>query len=119
MNSLLIISGILLIATKFADCYTTDVQITKELISFERNKIARFLFRKFGIRNSIWATWILTIAISVYTIYEAINNNLFTQISVLIIALFVSFVQAGVAYANYVQKPNFVTKTISRFSIYN
>jgi hypothetical protein len=118
MNVLLIISAIAIIATKFADCYTTDVKITQETINFERNKIGRWLFSKFGARKAIWATWIVAIAISVVAVVDAHDGSIAEQISVIIIANFVAFVQGSVAYANHTQKSNFVTKVIGKFSLY-
>lgn len=118
MTVLLIISALAIIATKFADCYTTDIRITQETINMEKNKIGRWLFNKFGARKAIWATWLIAIAISALTVVDVLNGTLAEQISVIIIANFVAFVQGAVAFANHTQKSNFVTQLISKFSLY-
>lgn len=107
----------LIILTKFADCYTTATQINRNH-EFERNPLARFLMKRFGIQSTIWIIFVITILISIISLISVIEaNSLVYEIIFIVIAFMLSVVQFFVALHNHTKSQNFMTKIL--YKIYN
>lgn len=114
MTVVLIIFSALIIFTKFADCYTTSKHIGVNS-GMERNPLARFLMNKFGIQNTIWIIFLITVVIVVLAlVYVLEYDSLVYDIMFIAFALIISVVQLCVALNNHTGKTNFLTKLIHR-----
>ena len=117
MTATLIIFSSLIIITKFADCYTTAKHIGSNP-GFESNQLARFLMNRFGIQNTIWIIFFVTVVIVVVSfIYVLEYDSLVYNIIFIVFAVIISVIQLFVAINNHTGKQNFLTKLIHR--IYN
>jgi hypothetical protein len=114
MNFAVLIISILIIASKYLDCWTTSTQITNP--NQERNPIARKLFEKFGSQTVIWIIFGLTILIvglSLLILFKLYNTNLY-KVLFIIIGLIVSTSQFAVAHTNKTRRLNFITKVLMK-----
>lgn len=117
MTIVLIFFSALIVLTKFADCYTTANQISSNS-EFERNPLARFLMKRFGIQSTIWIIFAVTIIITIVSLVSVLESgSLFYEIVFIIIAAIVSVVQFFVALHNYTKNQNFLTKIL--YKLYN
>lgn len=108
------IISILIILSKFLDCWTTSIQITNP--NQERNPLARKLFNRFGSQTVIWAIFgltILIVGINLLFLFLFYNTNLY-KILFCIIGLLVSIVQFAVAHTNKTRRLNLVTKFLMK-----
>lgn len=111
MITLLYITAILLIATKFLDSYTTDLRL-KNIVQ-ERNRFARLLMSKIGVRATIYGIWVLSIMIVAITFEIVIRiDTVLYSVSFIALGLSISIIQFMVAHHNYTGKTNFVTKLL-------
>ena len=109
---LLIVISIMIIVSKFFDCYTTSILITNP--NQEKNPIARKLFKKFGSQKAIWGIFgltILIVAISFWLLITLYNTN-FYKVMYILVGLFVTFIQFAVAHTNKTRNLNFVTRIL-------
>lgn len=114
MATTLIIFSTLIIITKFADCCTTSKHIGDNS-GIERNPLARFLMKKFGIQNTIWIIFFLTVLIVVVSlIYVLEYDSMVYDIIFIVFATIVSVAQLFVAMNNHTGKQNFLTKVLHR-----
>ncbi len=119
MTFILILFSSLIILTKFADCYTTANKINHEH-NFEKNPLARFLMKRFGINSTIWIIFIITIFITIISLISVIeSNSLDYEILFILIASLVSVVQFFVALHNHTKNPNFLTRILYRIFFTN
>ncbi len=119
MDTAIYIISILIVFSKFFDCWTTSIQIINP--SQERNPIARNLFKRFGSQKVIWGIFgltILIVGISLWLLFTIYNTNIYKALY-LILGLIVSIAQFAVAYTNKTRKLNFVTRILmKRYSKY-
>ncbi len=114
MNTMIYITTILLVATKFLDCYSTNKGLT--IINMETNPIARKIMNCFGKKNAIWTIFFLALIIITICSYTAIIvNSAIYKISFIILGLLISLIQLSVAITNFGKKYNTITKQIYIF----
>ena len=104
LTGMVVLTGFLLVVTKFLDCYTTVLGFKRKgnYLSNERNPIARFIMRYLGIKITIWGVWVLTIALAGWIGYECIiKNDLMYSAGYIITGLIISAAQFEVARRNY------------------
>lgn len=106
--------SVLVIVTKFADCYTTSMNIGDDP-NRERNPIARIVMKRFGIQNSIRITFILTVSITVGSFYSVLAEDcMLYEILFIVTAMIVSTAQILAAMHNQTKKENILTRVILR-----
>ena len=114
LNILIAIVSILIIFSKFLDCQTTARRITNPMQ--EQNPITRELMLRFGTMNIIWAIFIISILIvlfSLWLVFGVYTSN-FHKLTFIIGGIFVSLVQFAVAHTNKTMKLNLITKFLLR-----
>ena len=117
MDAILYISSLLIIISKFLDCYSTSININNNQL-LEQNKLARYFMKKFGVQKAIWYIFIFTILVTVLSLIWVIKVDLLIyDILFIFIALVISAIQLSVAHQNYYRKQNLITKYLMR--IYN
>lgn len=110
MAILVYLTSLLIIFSKYLDCYTTSSQIT--LMSQERNPLARKLMAQFGIHTTIWGILgftILNVIVSVYLLF-VYYNMFYYKVLYVLIGLFVSTIQFAVAHTNQTKRLNVCTR---------
>ena len=111
---LIAIVSILIIFSKFLDCQTTARRITNPMQ--EQNPITRGLMLRFGTMNVIWAIFIISILIvlfSLWLVFGVYTSN-FHKLTFIIGGIFVSLVQFAVAHTNKTMELNLITKFLLR-----
>lgn len=111
-NVLVIATAMMLIVSKFLDCYTTDVRASKltDKAGYESDPLARYLMRKFGFRNVLGWGFALISAFVSYIAYEVIaGNDLYYSLGYILFGNAISLAQFDVARANYYGKLSFFT----------
>ena len=114
LNILIAIVSILIIFSKFLDCQTTARRITNPMQ--EQNPITRGLMLRFGTMNIIWAIFIISILIvlfSLWLVFGVYTSN-FHKLTFIIGGMFVSLVQFAVAHTNKTMELNLITKFLLR-----
>ena len=114
LNILIAIVSILIIFSKFLDCQTTARRITNPMQ--EQNPITRGLMLRFGTMNVIWAIFIISILIvlfSLWLVFGVYTSN-FHKLTFIIGGIFVSLVQFAVAHTNKTMELNVITKFLLR-----
>ncbi len=116
MDIFVIIVSILIIVSKYLDCWTTSTQISNP--NQERNPIAKSLFKRFGVQKIIWIIFSLTIlvvGINLWFLYTIYNTNLYKSFY-LIFGLIITISQFAVAHSNKTKKSNFVTRILTKYT---
>lgn len=114
LNILIAIVSILIIFSKFLDCQTTARRITNPMQ--EQNPITRGLMLRFGTMNVIWAIFIISILLvlfSLWLVFGVYTSN-FHKLTFIIGGMFVSLVQFAVAHTNKTMELNLITKFLLR-----
>ena len=117
INVLVIATALMLIVSKFLDCYTTDVKASKtaDKAGYESNPLARYLMSKFGFRNVIWWGFALISAFVSYIAYEVIaGNDLYYSIGYILLGNAISLAQFDVARINYYGNHSFFTRFLGK-----
>ncbi len=117
VNILVIATAMMLIVSKFLDCYTTDVKAFKlsDKARYEANPLARYLMRMFGFRNVIWWGFVLISAFVSWIAYEVISkNHLYYSIFYILLGNAISLAQFDVARANYYGTLSFFTRFLGK-----
>jgi hypothetical protein len=78
----------------------------------ELNPLARWLMSKVGVRPAIWLVFALVVIIIGVATWIAFDVDGLFQIVFIVGGTVVSIVQAAVAYANWTQRPNFITRKV-------
>ena len=113
MKLLILIFSVLIIVTKFPDCFTTSVNICSNP-NLERNPIARILMKKFGIENSIRIIFLFTVIITISAFNSVIDeDSMLYNILFIVIALIISIVQILAAMHNHTKKESILNRVIS------
>jgi hypothetical protein len=110
LDILIAIVSILIIFSKFLDCETTARRITNPMQ--EQNPITRALMLRFGTMNVIWAIFIISFLIvlfSLWLVFGVYTSN-FHKLTFIIGGIFVSLVQFAVAHTNKTMELNVITK---------
>lgn len=108
------LSSLLVVVTKFLDCYTTDKGI--RIIDQERNPLARKLMQRFGMRFTIWGIFLFTVLLviaALYMLYGDDPSKLY-KLAYIVVALFTSGAQAAVAHTNATGRLNVFTRFLMR-----
>ena len=110
----ILIVAILIILTKFLDCWTTAHSING--LYQEQNPLARWLMQKFGIAFTIWGFFVLSLVITALSLALVLGplDQLFYQSFFVVVGIGISIVQGAVAHCNYCGKDNFTTKIIRK-----
>lgn len=123
INVLIIATAIMLIVSKFLDCYTTDVRASKltDKAGYESNPLARYLMRKLGFRNVIWWGFVLiSIFVSLIAYEVMTENNIYYSIGYISLGFTISLAQFDVAGHNYYNTQSFFTRSLWKiYSIFN
>ena len=109
----MIISAIILVASKIPDLFTTLVKI--KAIDDERNPLARACMRQLGIRKGLFSIFgvYLTIAVAmIYTCYRA--DSFWWDLQLILGALIISVFNIAVAHYNWYQRHNYFTRLIDK-----
>ena len=107
----MIISAIILVASKIPDLFTTLVKI--KVIDDERNPLARACMHKLGIRNGLFFIFgvYLTIAgVTVYICYLA--DSFWWDLQLILSAIIIGVFNVAVAHYNWYQLHNYFTRLI-------
>ena len=114
MNLVIWFVSILIIGSKFLDCYTTSTQITS--LRQEKNPRARKMMQRFGIQTTIWTVFGLTILIVVLSVWLLFScfNALFYQVIYVILGIVISWMQLAVAHSNHTKRLNAFTRYLSK-----
>lgn len=114
LNFIVFLTAVLIIFSKFLDCFTTSVRINS--VGQERNPIARKLMKRFGIQNVIWAIFVLTILIVSLTLSMLLTyyDILIYKLLFVFAGLFISIIQFAVACTNKTGRLNTITKFLLR-----
>jgi hypothetical protein len=100
----------LIILSKYADCHTTATQISA--IHQERNPLARKLMHKFGIQPTIWGIFLLSIVITLLSLWLLVayfNSHPMKLLYILFGAL-TTIIQFAVAHTNQTKRLNRITR---------
>lgn len=110
--TLIIITSVLLIVSKFFDCFTTTIGFKKHG-NGEKNPVALFIMRKIGIGATIWTIFTFTVALAVLFAYSTIkeDNTLYSS-AFIILGIIISLIQFDVARHNYAGNKSFITRII-------
>lgn len=120
MNILVIFVSLLILISKFLDCWTTSTQITHP--NQERNPRARKLFKKYGTHTTIWAVFGLSIIIEIVSLWLLFTyfNAPTYKILFILLGSFVAYTQFAVAHTNKTRILNFFTRfLLKRYSKYD
>jgi hypothetical protein len=82
----------------------------------EQNPITRGLMLRFGTMNVIWAIFIISILLvlfSLWLVFEVYSSN-FHKLTFIMGGIFVSLVQFAVAHTNKTMELNLITKFLLR-----
>lgn len=117
IKSISLVVAILIIVSKFLDCYSTFKGI-KHNHGLERNPLARFLMKKIGFNTTIWSVLTFTVIISTLSLYYVFKNeNQIFSIGFIIFGLIISILQFLVVHTNITGNKNIFTKKLNL--IYN
>lgn len=114
INYLVFSVALLVIVSKFLDCYTTSTQIRS--INQERNPFAQKLMKKFGIQTTIWSIFVISliiVAVSIWLLFSYFDSG-FQKAVYIVIALLISIIQFAVAHTNKTKKLNYFTRYLIR-----
>lgn len=107
------IVSLLIIASKFADCYTTATQITH--LQQERNPLARWLMKKVGIYTTIWGIFglaVVNVAVAVWLLNQIAAQEPAYYLYYIVLGSFVAYAQFAVAHTNQTKKLNCITRLL-------
>lgn len=109
---------ILLIFSKFLDCYITSKYMLS--VSMERNRLVRKLMYRFGKETVIWSVFGLTVVIALLSFWWVwkIQTEWYWQWLYIILGLFISYAQFAVAHTNYSGKANLFTRWLMKRKYY-
>lgn len=113
MSLMIIISAIILVASKIPDLFTTLVKI--KVIDDERNPLARACMHKLGIRNGLYFIFGVyqTIAgVFVYICYLA--DSFWWDLQLILSAIIIGVFNVAVAHYNWYQRHNYFTRLIGK-----
>ena len=120
MQYIIYLSASLIIITKLADVLTTLRFLGKGSIAMERNRFVRRLMRGIGAKLVIWLVFVLTIVIVAIVLLAVLQSGMWWyKWSFVVISIFVSVVQASIAYYNYSGKPNRIVRFVGKFRFYS
>jgi len=117
INVIVILTSLLIVVTKFFDCYTTYERIIRknEGINLESNPIVRMLMYKLNSGTAViifvFFVTLFIVSFVTYMIYR-VYPYLYMKVAYIVIGLFVAIVQAAVVRTNISSKPNIITKKI-------
>ena len=116
MNIELIITAVLMAATKLMDVISTLKCVSPT--NPELNPLARWLMNKVGVRPAIWLVFVLVVTIIGVATWIAFSVGWLFQIVFIVGGVMVSIIQAAVAHANWTQRQNWITiKVNTWFSV--
>lgn len=110
MSYIVYFIAIMIIVSKFLDCYTTSSQIVS--ICQERNPLARKIMKILGIQKTIWGIWSLSIIIVGVSVWLLLNfyNSTFYKTIFIVLGLIITITQLAVVHTNKSKKLNIFTK---------
>ncbi len=117
LTLLSLIVMVLLILTKLYDCLTTIKGIERKGCNCESNPFARILMDKIGIKATVWLIFLLVVLIAVFAEAISLFIGKVALFLYIIVGLFVSIVQYGVAHKNLTEKENLISKMV--FKLYS
>lgn len=115
MNYIIFIIAILLIVSKYFDCYTTSISIKQ--LSEERNPLARKIMMRIGIQTTIWTIFFISILIVFLTVFILLNyyDTLLYKFIYIILGIIIIYAQIAIAHTNKTQKLNKFTRLLNKF----
>lgn len=119
MPTLLLTAAILIVLTKFLDCWTTSRMMAHP--QMEQNRWARKWMLKYGKEKVIWGVFAATVLITGISFWVVWGETveIAYQLIFLVMAAVISTTQFFVALANYRRKQNWVTKLLMRWRPYS
>jgi hypothetical protein len=118
IDVLIICTSVVLIISKFFDCYTTIIVTSKLGLDYksEKNPLARFFMKYFGFKKTVWGIFTFVVLLAVGLGYEFyVLNNIYYSIFYIIFGVLVLMAQFDVARSNYFGKSTFFIKNLSKF----
>lgn len=113
MSLILIISTIIVVASKIPDFFTTLMKI--KVIDDERNPLARVCMRKLGITNGlffIFGVYLMIAGAMVYTCYLA--DSFWWELQLIVSAIIIGVFNVAVAHYNWYRRHNYFTRLIMK-----
>ena len=118
-NFLIYLSATLIILTKLADVLTTLRFLRSGSIAMEHNSFVRKLMLGMGANLTVWLVFLLTIVIVAIVLLAVLQSGIWWyEWSFVVISVFVSVVQANVAYYNYSGKANRIVRLVGGLKPY-
>lgn len=111
MSLMMIISAIILVASKIPDLFTTLVKI--KVIDDERNPLARVLMRKLGMRNGlffVFGIYLTIVGAILYICY--LVDSFWKDLQLILGAIIIAVFNIAVAHYNWYQRHNYFTRLI-------
>jgi len=113
MKTQVIITTFLLITTKLADVVSTLRIIRKS--RQETNPIGQRMMYYWGVQKSAWAVFGIALIIIIAAGTAALFGPLAYQVAFVVLGIFISIVQAGVALCNWTGRENRVSRFVLKF----
>lgn len=117
LTLLSLIVMVFLILTKLYDCLTTIKGIERMGCNCESNPFARYLMNIVGMRTTVWLIFLLVVLIAVFAEAISLFIGKVALFLYIILGIFVSIVQYGVAHKNSTGKDNSISKMV--YKIYS
>lgn len=116
MNYPIVIVMVLIVVSKYFDCYSTYKLMHH--YGCEKNPLASKIMKRFGIGFTVWAGFVLTIVIVLATGIPALNSEESGyKIGFIILGLIIGITQTLVVSSNYSRNLNIFTRQLSRIYI--
>jgi hypothetical protein len=113
MKVLVTITIALLIVTKFLDVVSTAVRVRES--HQETNPFAQNAMGSIGVSKTVWIVFGIALVIIVAAGTAALLGPLGYQIAFVVIGIFISIMQAGVALCNWTGRHNWISGLVLRF----
>jgi hypothetical protein len=113
MKVLVTITIALLIVTKFLDVVSTAVRVRES--HQETNPFAQNAMGSIGVSKTVWIVFGIALFIIVAAGTAAFLGPIGYQIAFVVVGIFISVVQAGVAACNWTGRDNAVSRRVLRF----
>lgn len=110
MTAIIYIVSLLIVISKFLDCYTTSSQITS--VKQEKNPLVRKIMKRCGIHTTIWVIFgftIIFVGFSIWLLFSFYDTT-FYKVFYIAIGLIVALTQFAVAHTNKTKRLNIFTK---------
>ncbi len=115
---LVYVTACLLISSKFLDCYTTVKYVRHA--GRERNRIIRPFMRRYGMKATIWAVFVLVVVITLLSVWmlHTVFDHWAWKVMFVVVGLVDSAFQFAVAHTNWSGRLNGLVKLVLGIRVY-